>query len=101
MASSLIKYKNPFITQVLNGVNLNNVIKGGAYTVYNGSSALNFPNGTNGLLLVFEITNYSIIRQFYFRVGTVGQNDTNWYSRQIIPSESIYGSWTKFTVEQI
>ena len=80
----------------LDDTDLNSVLDSGTYYVVASSSTIatncNFPNGTNGLLIVAMVST-TVCRQFYFRVGTVDNNDHYWYSRQINTSSGTYGEW--------
>lgn len=61
------------------------------------STAVNIPSGSNGLLCVYSKGN--IIRQVFFRQGTVGSNDHNIFTRQLgdpvdgVPT--VIGDWVQ------
>lgn len=75
-------------------VDLNDMTTAGIYYVIATDSTVaancHYPNGTNGLLIVAR-TSSSIIRQFFFRVGSVGSNEQYWYSREA--SGTNFGEW--------
>lgn len=80
----------------LNGVDLDTVLDSGIYVCRNGNSTLHYPSGTNGILVVIKDVYYdSIVKQFYFRIGTTNASDFYWYSRQI--AGSTIGNWIQFT----
>lgn len=75
-------------------VDLNDMTTAGIYYVIATDSTAaenyHYPSGANGLLIVAR-TSSSIIRQFFFRVGTVGSNEQYWYSREA--SGTNFGEW--------
>ena len=82
------------------GVDLNTFIDAGVYSVKGGSADLNYPSGSNGILVVYVSYNPSagsrFIRQDYYRIGTVNSNDYNVYTRSIDYNPntgSTYGTW--------
>ena len=82
------------------GVDLNTILTPGTYSVGGGSTALNFPSGVNGLLIVYSYSSnsndtHNYIRQFYFRLGTIDSNDMNWYTRQLSVDGTKVGTWKK------
>ena len=62
-------------------VDLNTITESGIYYVGSGSADLHYPAGTNGHLLVMSTG--PLVRQIFFRVGTVNNNNWQWYSRSI------------------
>lgn len=65
----------------LSAVNLNTITETGLYYVSSGTTALHYPAGSNGHLLV--MSDGTRVRQVYFRVGTVNTNSFQWYSRSL------------------
>jgi len=78
-----------------NGIDLNTITEGGVYYVYNGSTALNFPSGASGALVVIKDSSaYS--RQIYYRHGTLNSADQYWYSRLVNSSTQEASDWVQF-----
>ena len=88
-------------------VNLNDIVTPGFYGVSNSDTSvdLNFPIGTNGILLVFQYgsTVGARGRQIFFRVGTIDSNDHHWYSRQFITSSGTltFGAWEQIVTDKV
>lgn len=70
---------------------LNSLTSPGVYSVQNGS---NYPNGTNAIVIVIKYST-NVVRQFYFRTGTVNSTDMYWYTRTINSGSSSYGDWER------
>lgn len=77
--------------QTLNNVDLDTVTELGIFYVHNGT---NFPSGGNGILIVMQ-GSAAVIRQIYFRQGTIDSNDMYWYTRQVGLNGSSIGTWVK------
>lgn len=88
-------------------VNLNDILVPGFYGVSNSDTSvdLNFPIGTNGILLVFQYSGTvgERGRQIFFRVGTIDSNDHQWYSRQFMTSSGtlIFGAWEQIVTDKV
>ena len=76
--------------------NLDTITEPGWYHVLSNSSG-NFPEGTNGELLVVKgkHNDTTIVKQFFMRYGTLSTNDGNIYHRYIRGSN--VGSWWRLT----
>jgi len=61
-------------------VDLNTLTEPGFYFVSSGTTALNFPIGVNGHVLVMSDGN-GRIRQLFMRLGTADSNNFQWYTR--------------------
>lgn len=61
-------------------VDLNTLTEPGFYFVSSGTTALNFPIGVNGHLLVMN-DGSGRIRQLFMRLGTADSNNFQWYTR--------------------
>lgn len=72
------------------GVNLNTLTEPGFYFVSSGTTALNFPIGVNGHLLVMN-DGEGRIRQLFMRLGTADTNNYQWYTRTCHTS-----AWSKW-----
>lgn len=72
------------------GVNLNTLTEPGFYFVSSGTTALNFPIGVNGHLLVMN-DGEGRIRQLFMRLGTADSNNFQWYTRTCHTS-----TWSKW-----
>lgn len=72
------------------GVDLNTLDEPGFYFVSSGTTALNFPIGVNGHLLVMNDGN-GRIRQLFMRLGTADSNNFQWYTRTCHTS-----SWSRW-----
>lgn len=68
------------IAKVLGAPDANTLLTPGFYWMT--STATNIPSGVNGLLCVYGTT--SIVRQVFYRQGTLNSNDHNIWTRQII-----------------
>lgn len=75
------------------GTDLNTVVTPGIYQVKGGSTALHYPSGSNGILVVIKAPGYNLVRQFIFRLGTIDSNDMYWFTRQIDFQTPVYGTW--------
>lgn len=78
------------------GTNLNNYKEYGIYSFTDGYVPTNIPTGVvNGWLLVLPMTmGYEgMIKQLFFRVGTLNENDYEIYTRTF--SNSTWGNWSK------
>ena len=62
-------------------IDLNTLTESGLYYVSDETTALNCPAGSNGHILV--MSDGTRVRQVFFRVGTVNNNDYQWYSRSL------------------
>ena len=72
------------------GVNLDTLTEPGFYFVSSGTTALNFPIGVNGHLLVMN-DGSGRIRQLFMRLGTADSNNFQWYTRTCHTS-----AWSKW-----
>lgn len=72
------------------GVDLNTLDEPGFYFVSSGTTALNFPIGVNGHLLVMN-DGSGRIRQLFMRLGTADSNNFQWYTRTCHTS-----SWSRW-----
>lgn len=75
------------------GTNLNDYKTPGFYYFSANYPPTNVPTGTNGWLVVLT-SNFSTIKQLWFRQGTADSNDFETYVRMI--SGSTVGKWHKF-----
>ena len=78
MDSVLDRKLDKFI--VKNAVDLNTITEPGMYFVSSGTTALNFPIGVNGHLLVMN-NGSGTTRQLFMRFGTADVNNYQWYTR--------------------
>lgn len=104
-SGDVIKINGKNLTEAFNGrvnsysgVNLNTLTISGTYFVYNGTSALNYPDGVGGILLVFEETATQII-QVYLRQGASATNSKTIYKRSYI--SGTWTSWNKICTSYI
>lgn len=72
------------------GVDLNTLTEPGFYFVSSGTTALNFPIGVNGHLLVMN-DGGGRVRQLFMRLGTADSNNFQWYTRTCHTS-----AWSKW-----
>ena len=84
----------------LSAVNLNTLIESGVYSVSEGTAELNFPVGSNGILVVYSSRNKAntgyFVRQIFYRIGTVSANDYDVYTRTLSTVDggsSSVGKW--------
>ena len=82
------------VTRQFSAVDLNTFTEAGTYYVYNGTTALHFPSGVNGSLIVIKNTT-NVVRQIFFRQGTIDGNDYNIWTRQCQISTNTWGKWTR------
>ena len=76
-------------------VDLNTLTESGLYYVSDETTALNCPAGSNGHILV--MSDGTRVRQVFFRVGTVNNNDYQWYSRSLGSNLTIGDNgWSKW-----
>lgn len=74
------------------GVDLNTLTEPGFYFVSSGTTALNFPIGVNGHLLVMN-DGGGRVRQLFMRLGTADSNNFQWYTRTCHTS-----TWSKWWI---
>lgn len=72
------------------GIDLNTLTEPGFYFVSSGTTALNFPIGVNGHMLVMN-DGSGRIRQLFMRLGTADSNNFQWYTRTCHTS-----TWSKW-----
>lgn len=79
------------------GVNLNNITEAGTY--YVSGDNLKIPSGSNGYLFVTGTSSTGALRQIFYRIGTVGTNEHNYYTRAR-GSDGTWGEWAKFLTDK-
>ena len=82
------------VTRQFSAVDLNTFTEAGTYYVYNGTTALHFPSGVNGSLIVIKNTS-NVVRQIFFRQGSIDSNDYNIWTRQCQISTNTWGAWQR------
>lgn len=82
------------VRRQLSAVDLNTITEAGTYYVYNGTTALNFPSGVNGSLIVIKNTS-NVVRQIFFRQGSIDTNDHQIWTRQCQISTNTWGKWQR------
>ena len=82
-------------------VDLNSLTNPGVYYCVNDNDGdYNFPGTSiSGILYVSGPASKSYTRQIFYRVGTVDQNDFQWYTRQI-KSDGTVGEWKMILSEE-
>lgn len=79
---------------LLNGVDLDTIKDSGVYCVYGGSTALNFPEGADGLLIVPKLSNTGI-KQIFIRAGSTQNNSRSIYHRHFLTT--VWSNWIKLS----
>lgn len=82
------------VPRQFSAVDLNTFTEAGTFYVYNGTTALNFPSGVNGSLIVIKNTT-NVGRQIFFRQGTIDSNDHQIWTRQFQISSGTWGKWQR------
>jgi hypothetical protein len=86
--------------------NLNSYVQSGCYYFDSNVTPLNIPVGTNGWLQVIaeqplnEGRGSGYVKQFWFRSGTVGDNDHQMYMRTANVGVTNWGSWVRLLVDK-
>jgi hypothetical protein len=83
---------NTNYTEISSATSIDDIRTLGFYALSNTTSGL--PEGTNGVLWVFNSISDSTYIQIFRRHGTAGTNDQNLYIRR--GSDVAWGSWVKF-----
>ena len=66
---------------LVSGANLNNFRKAGTYYFSNSHTPINIPTGVNGVLQVITNEERTLVKQIWFRHGTINSNDTQTWIR--------------------
>lgn len=88
------------------GTNLNDYIQSGCYYFDSNVTPLNIPVGSNGWLQVIaeqplnEGRGSGYVRQFWYRSGTVNENDHQMYMRTANIGVASWGAWQKIITEK-
>ena len=88
------------------GTNLNDYLHSGCYYFDSNVTPVNIPVGTNGWLQVIaeqpmnEGRGSGYVRQFWYRSGTVNENDHQMYMRTVNVGVSNWGAWQKIITEK-
>lgn len=88
------------------GTNLNNYTQSGCYYFDSNVTPVNIPVGTNGWLQVIaeqpmnEGRGTGYVRQFWYRSGTVNENDHQMYMRTANVGVTGWGAWQKIITEK-
>lgn len=75
------------------GTDLNDYITDGFYHFVSAYTPVNIPAGVNGWLMVIKGNDDSVIKQIWFRQGTVNSNDHGTYIRTSTGSTSGWSDW--------
>lgn len=88
------------------GTNLNDYLQSGCYYFDSNVTPLNIPVGSNGWLQVIaeqpmnEGRGSGYVRQFWYRSGTVNENDHQMYMRTANVGVTDWGAWQKIITEK-
>lgn len=84
---------------------LNTVTRPGVYYVNIDSAdnykKYNYPYGGGTIGILNVMSSNSFIRQIYYRCGTIGSVEHNWFSRLMNMSYNQIGNWFKFLNEEV
>ena len=90
---------NEFGVQVVNEtLDLNDITETGIYFFPQAYTPANIPVGVNGWLLVMKGSSSNIVKQVWYRQGTVNANSYNTFERY--KAGDTWGEWTKFLTEK-
>lgn len=87
------------VTVATTGTDLNDYTSTGFYYFSGSYTPTNIPAGSNGWLLVLSSNDGSsgaVIKQLWFRYGTINSNDHNTFVRT--KSDQAWGDWKQFTM---
>ena len=90
---------NDFSVQVVKeNLDLNDMTETGIYFFPQAYTPANIPVGVNGWLLVMKGSSSNIVKQVWYRQGTVNANSYNTFERY--KAGDTWGEWTKFLTEK-
>ena len=94
-----LKSINDFSVQVVKEtLDLNDIVETGIYFFPQAYTPVNIPVGINGWLLVMKGSGSNIVKQVWYRQGTVNANSYNTFERY--KAGDTWGEWTKFLTEK-